>query len=608
MITATQNVIDEIISPVRDIHARVELYQGSTLVETCNCNDRLIKFDVQRIGDTSKFFGFGICHRINIHLIDGQRTLDLNTSYSIKVAYRVDDELVYPYPIFYISQVRRDENTNELSITGYDLMYPDTAHVVSDMELPENYSYLYFASAAVKALGATALSLGNITDMQLFMTEFKGGANFEGTETIREALNDLAEATQSIYYINNKNELVLTRLDKSGSAKFTITKSDYITLESRPNKRLGAIYHVTELGDNLHATTTTTGSSQYVRDNAFWTRMTSTEIAAQLTKAIEAVGGLTISQFDCSWRGNFLLEIGDKINIVNKDDSLSTTYILDDTIEYNGALTERTSWSYFDNDDETESNPVTLGDKLNQTFAKVDKVNREIELLASKFEDSDVGTLTEEVAQLKITTESISQEVSSIKTTVNGDIEAIEKDVSSIKLTNDSITQRVSALEQNSEAGEIGKLKEEVAELKITTEGITQEVSRVEQVTSDSIQTISNIVSNSVSAEDVKILIKQEVKEGIDVDANSVTTETGYVFNKDGLTVSKSGSELSTQITEDGMTVKRNDETVLSADSDGVYATNLHATTYLIIGETSRFEDYEDSSLGTRTGCFWIGR
>jgi hypothetical protein len=69
------------------------------------------------------------------------------------------------------------------------------------------------------------------------------------------------------------------------------------------------------------------------------------------------------------------------------------------------------------------------------------------------------------------------------------------------------------------------------------------------------------------------------------------------------LTVSKSDSEISTQITEDGMKVSKNDDVVLTANNVGVQARNLHSTTYLIIGSNSRLEDYHD----TRTGMFWIG-
>jgi hypothetical protein len=59
---------------------------------------------------------------------------------------------------------------------------------------------------------------------------------------------------------------------------------------------------------------------------------------------------------------------------------------------------------------------------------------------------------------------------------------------------------------------------------------------------------------------------------------------------------------MQTTITEDGMTVYRDSEAVLIADHEGVKAEDLHATTYLIIGNNSRFED-----LGDRTACFWIG-
>ena len=61
---------------------------------------------------------------------------------------------------------------------------------------------------------------------------------------------------------------------------------------------------------------------------------------------------------------------------------------------------------------------------------------------------------------------------------------------------------------------------------------------------------------------------------------------------------------MTTQITEDGMIVSRSSGEVLTADNKGVKAENLHATTYLIVGVNSRFENYDN---GSRTGCFWIG-
>ena len=54
------------------------------------------------------------------------------------------------------------------------------------------------------------------------------------------------------------------------------------------------------------------------------------------------------------------------------------------------------------------------------------------------------------------------------------------------------------------------------------------------------------------------------------------------------------------------MKVFKNDETMLTANNQGVDAKNLTATTYLIIGGNSRMENYTENS-STRTAVFWIG-
>ena len=92
--------------------------------------------------------------------------------------------------------------------------------------------------------------------------------------------------------------------------------------------------------------------------------------------------------------------------------------------------------------------------------------------------------------------------------------------------------------------------------------------------------------------------LKNELAGGVSSVKNAIGT-----FNADGLQIKRDGSEMKTQITDNGMRVYRNDVVMLSASSQGVDAENLHATTYLIVGKNSRFEDYNVN----RTGCFWIG-
>jgi hypothetical protein len=161
-------------------------------------------------------------------------------------------------------------------------------------------------------------------------------------------------------------------------------------------------------------------------------------------------------------------------------------------------------------------------------------------------------------------------------------------------------TESLDLTVKNVEAS-VENANERISSIEMTTDSIGLSVQNVEtslDSANESIATLSSRVDAVITAEDVRIEIQNELSKGVD----EVTTTTGFTFNGDGLTVSKSGSEMTTQITEDGMTVSRDSNIVLTANNEGVQATNLHAVTYLIIGTNSRFEDY-----GNRTGCFWIG-
>lgn len=58
------------------VKAKADIQTASALV-TCTCGDFLSDFKVTREGDNSKFFGFGICHKLDINLIDIERSLNI---------------------------------------------------------------------------------------------------------------------------------------------------------------------------------------------------------------------------------------------------------------------------------------------------------------------------------------------------------------------------------------------------------------------------------------------------------------------------------------------------------------------------------------------------
>ena len=263
--------------------------------------------------------------------------------------------------------------------------------------------------------------------------------------------------------------------------------------------------------------------------------------------------------------------MGDKINIIAEDDSNLVSYLLNDSIHYDSTLSELSQWIHTDKD-ETASNPSSLGEVLKQTYAKVDKQNKTIELVAGETKDN-----TANIAALQLTVNGISASVSSLETKTNEldvSLNTTNESVSKLQITAEDISTSVSSLETN----------------------ITERLNGIDT----NYDALAKEVNTKVTASDITVAIEEERRKG----AEKVTTSTGFTFDSNGLTITKSDSEISTNINEDGLSVYRYNEEVLTADNGGVLAKNLHATTYLIVGKNTYFADYGSN----RAGCFWTGK
>lgn len=525
-------------SPVRTIQGRVEVYQDSTLAYRLDSDGALQSIKVERVGDNSKFFGYGVTHKLNFHLRDVGREIDIAAGSEAQVAFGVNYSFYKPFAPMFVTEVHRDEITNALSITAYDKLYKASGLLWIDYALAAPYTVKDVIYICANALGVPVAE-EYLTDAP-FSWNYEKGGNFNTTDTILDVLVSIAEVTQTIYYLDRDDRLVFKLLDIDGDAKETITKDLYYTLESRPNRRLTTITYATEIGENFTSGTTLVGSVQYIRDNPFLDLLESTTIAERVNGMVDRIGNLTVNQFTTSWRGNYLIEIGDKIGIVTRDNETVCSYLLNDLIEYDGSLIQKTEWNYNDNNEnETASNPINITEKINQTYAKVNKIENRIDLVASQVREN-----TEEIASITLNTDEIKMSVAEIQKEIGVEHDAIYEEIEEVRKQ----------------------------------------------------------VEMTMSSEELKIAISKELENGVD----KVTTSTGYTFDENGLTIEKSGSEMSTIVSEDGMVVRRGYEDVLVANNEGVKAEDLHATTYLIIGRNSRFEDYKDG-YKQRTGCFWIG-
>ena len=537
MISSNYSTMNDL--PQRKIEGKVELYNGSTRLNTFLPSDKLQEIAISRVGEKGKFFGFGICQQATVKIVDKACECLFLKGEHLITSFRANSTSTYTRvcPSFYIKDAKHDEKTNVYTLTAYDALDAATAHVWSELGMEAPYTIKDVVGRIASLLGITAPS----SYPTGFDTSYEAGANFAGDETLRTVLNAIAEVTQTIYYINHNDYLVFKRLDKSSTPVLPIPKKDYFELTTALPVTISKIMSVTELGDNVEAGDDT-GVVQYVRDNPFWN--TRTDISTLLTASLNRISGLTVVPYNLKWRGNFLTEIGDKVSLEAKDGTSVVTYILDDSFTYNGGLSQTSVWEYQpDSEKTTAANPVNLGEKLNQTFARVDKVNRTVTLHAS--------------------------EIAETKSTVN-----------ELEVSTRGINATVSAVEQ-----------------KVTN--LDSEIDSVSDQTNARIDTLSSDVALKLDKRGVEITVEKKLEEGVD---KVVTSSKKYSFDDAGLNISAPDSEFSTTVTEDGMSISKSSREVLTVNNQGVTAADLHARTFLIIGENSRLED-----RGNRTACFWIG-
>jgi hypothetical protein len=588
--------LTELNSPKQTIKARVELLRGSTLERVCTCSDVLSEMSIERTGE-GKFFGFGICQKLNVSLIDIDRDIEVTKDHSLEAVFGVGTDFIYPFPRFFVQDIQRDEVSNMLNLTAYDILFQAEKYKVSDLGLLPPYTIRAVTAACANILGVPLVYVN--VDPVTFDVNFPEGANFDGTESVRYALNAIAEATQTIYYMNNRWELTFRRLNKNAANVETIGRDEYIELFNQDGRTITNIAHVTELGDNTSTIGDDTGVTQFIRENPFWELRN--DIDDLLNQAQVNIAGLSIQQFESTWSGNYLIEIGDRIGFVTENGDIISTFLLDDTITFDGTLMEYSQWHYDDNEGETFTNPVTVGDTIRQTYARVDKANQRIDLMASDVEES-----VEKVAQLSLTTEEIKAEVKRVE-------EEGDAAIGELSIATDEIKAEVSRVENENDQA--------TANLAIQADNIIASVQTVETQLNASVDDINNNISTltksikaKVTSDQVNLAISQTLDEGLDQVA---IKSTDFVFDSSGLTISKTKEPTSTNINPNGLVIYEgaiqkevvDDEEIitnnklLEVNKDGVNAINLHATTYLKVGGRSRFENYESD----RTGCFWIG-
>lgn len=533
-----------ISAAAREMRGRVKVYSGSSLVTTYTGNDSIQSIEIQRTGESGKFFGFAVSHKLVVTLLDRDREISIPDGRTMQAELGVvisgGSEEYNSFPTFYHPVLTRNENTNTLKVEAYDLLEEAKKHTVSELNLTPPYTVQQFATACATLLGTTTKNIGIGSGETCFSTSFPDGANYAGTENLRDALGHVAEVTQTVCFINYENKIVFKRM--SSSSVTSITKDDYFTLKQGATHSLQTICSATELGDNVHESTVYAGDTQYVRNNPFWELRT--DLSTLIHNAITAVGNAKRIEFDAKWRGNPATEVGDAVTLTAKDDSTFRAYVINSTLTYTGGLRETLKWEYSASNTETASNPTSLGDALNQTYARVDKANRRIEQVVS-----EVTTIRGDMDDLAETT---SQQIT----------EAVQTAQSLV----------FTALEEYVKTGDFETYKETVS------------------------------ASLAIMADNIEMQIRQVTTELSEVGGelqDQITEITKYFrFTADGLIIGKSGNEVLLRLDNDIISFLRNNMPSLWLDELGLNAENV-VTNRIQIGNFE-FTSNSDGSLTLR--------
>lgn len=416
----SENWLGNITSLARMNKGKVELYKSSALSNTFLPADSLSSIQIEKTPTNGSFFGYSICQKATVNLIDINEEIDISNGDELKIFLGVEGEYA-SHPTFKVTEVKRDEVKKIITVIAYDLIDTAASHRQGELTITYPITLSGYADAVAAFLGTTVK-----WDSTPFVDiEFDGATNtpnFSGEETLRDVLTEIAAAAGAICYIDSENKICFKQFTANATPAGNIDKSLYFELTLGEPVTLTKITSVTELGENVsHGTDE--GFNQIIRENSFISNHS--EIGSIIIQLTEALAGTTFYPYNIKWRGNPAFEIGDCITIERNEGNINMFY-LGETINYAGGLKATSEWKAVEQG-LVFSNPATLGETIKQTYAKVDKVNKQIDMVVS-----EVGGYTESISQLQLNTEAITASVQQIQTNMNNELETVNQNIETI--------------------------------------------------------------------------------------------------------------------------------------------------------------------------------
>lgn len=508
-----------VIANPRDFTAYiVHTYKNSNnKFESKRYHNEIKSIKIETTGINGKFFGVSYCQKLSVSFIDKDKKINFSKNDEIAIflcpteKYNAPDADSYynvAYAPYFIDSFKRDEKTGEVSAIGYDIM-----GVASNtpFSLGEGNSFtLQQILDRCKTLAGIS-SVNGINVNYLPESWTREQINLSGKETVRDILTAIAEITGSFmfiypywtnddvgslcFYTHPLKQRVHTQLGYLYQETY-IDKSRYFELTSDKPYKLTGIASVNELEDVVAVGTTE--QQQVIYSNPFLTLLPDETQQTILTGILNQLKDFSFTPFNCEWRGDPRLEPVDWLTFEDKQGNKFTSYLLNETFEYNGGF-KSTIWWEGAESERTDINSKSISNNILKTKATVDKVKGEITLEVSRAKEAEQllgsritlneNAITSEVKNRQDADNELSSTITQTATEIRQEV----------KNTTDGLDSKITQT-ANSISAEITARENADTELstRITANenGITSEVSRATGKENELAGDISTITQN----------------------------------------------------------------------------------------------------------------
>ena len=539
-----------VIANPRDFTAYiVHTYKNSNnKFESNRYHNEIKSIKIETTGINGKFFGVSYCQKLSVSFIDKDKKINFSKNDEIAIflcpteKYNAPDADSYynvAYAPYFIDSFKRNEKTGEVSAIGYDIMGV-ASNTPFSLGEGDSFTLQQILDRCKTLTGMSGVNGINVSYLPESWTREQ--INLSGKETVRDILTAIAEITGSFmfiypywtnddvgslcFYTHPFKNRIHTQLGYLYQETY-IDKSRYFELTSDKPYKLTGIASVNELEDFVAVGTTE--QQQVIYSNPFLTLLPDETQQTILTGILNQLKDISFTPFNCEWRGDPRLEPVDWLTFEDKQGNKFTSYLLNETFEYNGGF-KSTIWWEGAESERTDINSKSISNNILKTKATVDKVKGEITLEVSRAKEAEqlLGS------RITINENAITSEVknrqdadSELSSTITQTASEIRQEV---KNTTDGLDSKITQT-ANSISAEITARENADSEL---SSAITQTATEIRQEVKNTTDGLDSKITQNVDNISTRIDTVEGDYSTINQTVNEISLEVGNKADANG--------------------------------------------------------------------------